>query len=374
MLKRTPLHVLHEELGAKLVAFSGYAMPVQYTNGIIAEHKHTRNQAGLFDISHMGQIRLSGPIAALELEKLIPTQICDLPVFAQRYSVFTNENGGIIDDFMVGNAGDYFNLVVNASRKEVDLSYLQTRLGDSCELNELDNKALLALQGPKSASVLERHVPGVEAMPFMSLLKAEISAVPCLLTRCGYTGEDGYEISLPADSAEQIARLLLVEPEVAAAGLGARDSLRMEAGLCLYGHDIDETTTPVEAGLHWVIASAYRQGKSVPAKFPGAAKILAELNDGPSRRRVGLMPEGRAPIREGARILDINGVKVGRVTSGGFGATVNGPIAMAYVESGSTAVGTPLTVVLRGKIHPLSVVSLPFVEHRYVTNKTGDII
>ena len=374
VLKRTPLYALHEELGAKLVAFSGYAMPLQYSNGIIAEHNHTRNQAGLFDISHMGQIRLAGPAAASELEKLIPTRVCDLPVFTQRYSVFTNENGGIIDDFMVANADGYYFLVVNASRKQVDLSYLRTRLGGNCEVNELENQALLALQGPKSSPVLMRHVPGVETMPFMSLRKTEIATVPCLVTRCGYTGEDGYEISLPADRVEQVARLILAESEVAAVGLGARDSLRLEAGLCLYGHDIDETTTPVEAGLHWIIASAYRQGKSIQANFPGAAKILAELNDGPGRRRVGLMPEGRAPIREGADILDIHGASLGRVTSGGFGPTVNRPVAMAYVESGSSSTGTPLTVVLREKVHPLTVVRLPFVEHRYAGNQTGGAV
>ena len=371
-LKRTPLYALHQELGAKLVAFSGYEMPVQYASGIIAEHNHTRTQAGLFDISHMGQIRVAGDAAGAGLEALIPTKLMDLPPFRQRYSVLTNNTGGIIDDLMVTNAGNHFFLVVNASCKQADFDYLKSRLGGQCELVELNNKALLALQGPMAVSVLARLAPGVDTMPFMSAKMIQIQSVECLISRCGYTGEDGYEISLPADLAECIARLLLDQPEVAPVGLGARDSLRLEAGLCLHGHDIDATTTLVEAGLSWVLAPEYRSGAEANPKFPGAAKIMAQYKQGPGRIRVGLKPQGRAPVREGTVILDENNEALGRVTSGGFGATVKGPIAMGYVDAARSEVGETLSVMLRNKVYPVTVTGLPFVEHRYFGKHSGE--
>ena len=363
-LKKTPLDALHRELGAKMVPFAGYEMPLHYPCGIIHEHTHTRSAAGLFDVSHMGQIRIAGESAAAELEALVPSSLIDLPVQGQRYTVFTRSNGGILDDLMVTNGGDHLFLVVNAARKKGDLAHLRAHLPDRCRITHCFEQVLLALQGPKAATVMARLTPGAETMPFMSARVVEIERIECFVTRCGYTGEDGYELSVPARQAEQLARLLLSQPEVEAAGLGARDSLRLEAGLCLYGQDIDETTTPVESGLGWLVAPAYRKGAQ-PARFPGAEIILEQIRNGAVRRRVGLRPEGRAPVREGATLLNRRDEIIGRITSGGFGPTVEAPIAMGYVDSEYSMPRTELITHLRGRAYPLRVVSLPFVKHRY---------
>jgi glycine cleavage system T protein (aminomethyltransferase) len=368
-LKKTPLDALHRELGAKMVPFAGYEMPLHYPRGIIHEHTHTRSAAALFDISHMGQIRIVGGAAA-ELQILVPSSLTDLPVHRQRYTVFTRPNGGILDDLMITNGGDYLFLVVNAARKEDDPAHLRTHLTDRCRITELSEQALLALQGPKAVSVMARLAPGTETMPFLSARVVEIDAIECFVTRSGYTGEDGYELSMPTRQADRLARLLLSQPEVEAAGLGARNSLRLEAGLCLYGHDIDETITPVEAGLGWVVAQVYRNGVQ-PAGFPGAEIILEQLRSGPVRRRVGLKPEGRAPVRGGATLLNRQDEVIGRVTSGGFGPTVNAPIAMGYVDAEYAGAGTGLITQLRGRAYPVRVASLPFVEHRYFRGESG---
>jgi aminomethyltransferase len=360
-LKTTPLHGLHLELKARMVPFAGYDMPVQYPPGILKEHQHTREQAGLFDVSHMGQIRLTGDDPAAALESLIPGDIKGLARGRMRYSLFLNDRGGILDDFMVTNAGDHLFLVVNAARKEHDLAHLHERLRGRAEVEFLTDLALLALQGPMAAPVLARFVPEAAAMPFMSYLPAVFDGIPVNLTRSGYTGEDGYEISCDKSDAEPIARALLAEPEVEAVGLGARDSLRLEAGLCLYGHDIDETTTPVEAALEWAISKRRR----LEGGFPGADLVLDQLSDGAPRRRVGLRPEGRQPAREHAEICDMNGLKIGEVTSGGFGPTVNAPIAMGYVERTHAGLDSPLQVMVRGKPLAARVAALPFVPHRY---------
>ncbi|HLB79689.1 MAG TPA: glycine cleavage system aminomethyltransferase GcvT [Dongiaceae bacterium] len=364
-LKRTPLHALHVELGARLVPFAGYEMPVQYTGGIIAEHLHTRAQAGLFDVSHMGQVRLSADggaaAAAAALETLVPGDIRGLAPFGQRYTLFTDAAGGILDDLMVVNAVDHLFLIVNAARKAHDLAHLRAGLAGRCAVTELGDRALLALQGPAAAAVLGRFAKAVLSLGFMSAAELAIDGVACFVSRSGYTGEDGYELSVPAAAAERLARRLLAAPEVAPVGLGARDSLRLEAGLCLYGQDIDATTTPVEAGLSWTIPPRRR----AEGGFPGAEIVLAQLRDGPTRRRVGIRPEGRAPARAHDGIADAAGRRIGEVTSGGFGPTVGGPIAMGYVEAGHAAVGAPLQLMVRGKALPATVAKLPFVAHRY---------
>jgi aminomethyltransferase len=358
-LRRTPLHALHEELGARMVPFAGYAMPVQYKAGIIAEHTHTRTAASFFDVSHMGQVAIRGTNRAGALEALAPGDIEGLAAGRMRYTQLTNDAGGIIDDLMVTNVGDYLFAVINASRRTEDLARLRGGLA-GCAVEELD-RALFALQGPAAALVLARFAPGVDVMPFMSAAPFVIDGSPLAVTRSGYTGEDGYEISVPAADAVRIARLLLGEAEVAPAGLGARDSLRLEAGLCLYGHDIDETTTPVEAGLAWTIGRRRRQ----KGGFPGAEVILRQLADGPPRRLVGILPEGRAPAREGAEIRDAAGRRIGTLTSGGFGATVGGPVAMGYVEAASAAADSPVVVMVRDRPVAARIVKLPFVPHRY---------
>lgn len=363
-LSRTPLHALHLELGARMVAFAGYEMPVQF-QGIIAEHRHTRSAAGLFDVSHMGQLRVSGHGAASALEALMPADIVDLPPGRQRYGLLTSEEGGILDDLMIANAGDHLFMIVNAARKEADLEHLQRHLHQRCTVRPLRDRALLALQGPAAASVMARIAPEAAELAFMDSRRLNIGGAECYISRSGYTGEDGYEISLPAPLAEDFARTLLARPEVAAVGLGARDSLRLEAGLCLYGHDIDTGTTPVEAALAWAVAKVRRPGGARPGGFPGAERILGQLTEGVSRRRVGIRPTGRAPVREGAELIDAQGRHAGTVTSGTFGPSVNGPVAMGYVESAHAAAGATLDALVRGKPLPVEVAVLPFVQHRY---------
>ena len=360
-LKRTPLYGLHVELGGKIVPFAGYEMPVQYPAGIMTEHRHTRSQAGLFDVSHMGQVRLDGPGRAAALESLLPADIQGLAEKSVRYSFFTNDAGGILDDLMITNAGDHLILVVNAACKDADIAHLKSGLAGKAEVTVLGDLALLALQGPQAAAVLDRLAPGAGAMAFMTSADLEIDGVACRVSRSGYTGEDGYEISVPNDAAEALARRLLAEPEVAPIGLGARDSLRLEAGLCLYGHDIDETTTPIEGGLTWAIQKRRRE----EGGFPGAAVVQQQLADGAARKRVGILPEGRAPVREGVELVDGAGRVIGRVTSGGFGPTVEGPVAMGYVEKEYAKADTALAASVRGKELPCRVVKLPFVAHNY---------
>jgi aminomethyltransferase len=364
-LKRTPLYDLHRARGARMVAFAGYEMPVQYNSGIIAEHLHTRAKAGLFDVSHMGQIRLRGRAAARALEALVPGDLQGLAPRHMRYTLLLNEAGGIIDDLIATRWDDGLMLVVNAACKEADLAHLRARLDPASPIEPLFERALLALQGPMAAAVLARFAAdlanGVERMAFMSAAEATIAGARCMVTRSGYTGEDGYEVSMETADAVGVAEALLSEPEVAPIGLGARDTLRLEAGLCLYGHDIDETTNPVEAGLAWTIAKRRR----AEGGFPGAATILRQLTDGPSRRRVGIRPDGRAPARDGTAILDPAGNPVGRVTSGGFGPSVGAPIAMGYVDTPHAAEGSELALVVRDVPRPGHVVTLPFVPTRY---------
>ncbi len=359
-LLRTPLFDLHRELGAKLVAFAGYEMPVQYPDGIVAEHRWCREHAALFDVSHMGQIAIRGKDAAVALERLVPADIAGLGEGRARYTVLTDENGGIIDDLIVSNAGDHLFLVVNAACKRDDLAHLRAHLEPGCEVVELADRALIALQGPEAERALSRLAPDCRSLRFMQTAAMTVGGVACRVSRLGYTGEDGFEISVPAAEAAGLARALLGAPEVCAAGLGARDSLRLEAGLCLYGHDIDRSTTPVEAGLGWTIGKRRRE----QGGFPGAPVILRQMAEGAARRLVGLRPEGRAPAREGTEILE-GGVVVGRVTSGGFGPTVGGPLAMGYVPTALASPGARLALRIRGREEPARVTALPFVPHRY---------
>jgi aminomethyltransferase len=359
-LRVTPLHALHRELGAKMVPFAGYDMPVQYPQGVLGEHNHTRAAAGLFDVSHMGQVRLDGAGAAAALETLVPADIAGLAVGRTRYTQFTDASGGILDDLMVTNAGDHLFLVVNAACKAQDIAHMRAGLG-AVTLTELADRALLALQGPLAATVMGRLAPEATAMKFMSFGAARLGGIPVWLTRSGYTGEDGFEISVAAADAEALARLLLAQPEVRPIGLGARDSLRLEAGLCLYGHDIDTGTSPVEADLVWSIQKRRR----AEGGFPGAARIQAELANGPSCKRVGILPDGKAPAREHTEITDAAGRRIGTITSGGFGPTVGGPVAMGYVEAAFAAPGTPVQLVVRGVPRPARVAAMPFAPHRY---------
>ncbi|HXH04482.1 MAG TPA: glycine cleavage system aminomethyltransferase GcvT [Candidatus Competibacteraceae bacterium] len=364
-LARTPLYDLHLELGARMVPFAGYEMPVQYPAGILKEHNHTRSQAGLFDVSHMGQVRLSGPNAAAALESLVPVDLVGLERDCQRYALFTNEQGGILDDLMVTNVGDHLFVVVNAACKAQDLAHLRAHLAGRCAIEELSDRALLALQGPAAAAVMARLAPETAKMVFMTAARVQLVGVECFVTRSGYTGEDGFEISVPAAKAEELARALLAQEEVAPIGLGARDSLRLEAGLCLYGHDIDTTTTPVEASLTWALSKARRADGARPGGYPGAEVIMAQLAGGVSRKRVGLLPQGKTPVREGAELVDADGRVVGKITSGGFGPTVGGPVAMGYVETALATVGTELAALVRGKPVPVKVARMPFVQQRY---------
>ena len=359
-IKVTPLDALHRELGAKMVPFAGYAMPVQY-QGIIAEHRHTRAQAGLFDVSHMGQAIVRGADAARALETLVPSDLAELAVGKTRYTVFTNDAGGILDDLMVTNRGDHLFVVVNAACKEQDFAHMGERLGGAVELEVIEDRALIALQGPKAVDVLARLAPPCRHMLFMTAETLTIADAPCFVTRSGYTGEDGYEISVAADKAEHLARLLLAETEVAAIGLGARDSLRLEAGLCLYGNDIDATTTPIEASLAWTVSRRRR----AEGGFPGAGVVLRQIAEGVGRKRVGLIPDGKVPARSHAQVSDAAGTVIGEVTSGGFGPTIGAPVAMGYVAIDHAQAETPVHFEVRGKAHPGRVAKLPFVEHRY---------
>jgi aminomethyltransferase len=341
-----------------MVVFAGYEMPVQYPAGIIAEHLHTRAQAGLFDVSHMGQARLSGVSVDRALEMRVPGDLVALGDGRMRYTLLLNDSGGIIDDLMVTRVGDTLSIVVNAACKDTDFAHLRSCLGRVVALEVFDDRALLALQGPAAVTVLARHVPGAETMPFLSGMAVGDDV---FVTRSGYTGEDGFEISVPAGRAVEWAELLLAEPELEPIGLGARDTLRLEAGLCLYGHDIDEVTNPIEAGLAWTIGKRRRE----EADFPGARGILEQLKAGPGRRRVGILPDGRAPARDGTVITDAAGNPVGTVTSGGFGPTLGGPLAMGYVAAEHAAPGTALNLVVRDVPRPARVVAMPFVATRY---------
>jgi aminomethyltransferase len=360
-LKRTPLHSLHLALGAKMVPFAGYEMPMQYPSGILSEHLYTRSQAGLFDVSHMGQMRLAGGNPAKALEALVPGDLLGLALSHMRYTLLLNEEGGILDDLIATRVNDGLFLVVNAARREADLAHLRARLEPSTTVEMLEDRALLALQGPVAATVLSDFCEGVARLGFMTGIETTLAGANCRVTRSGYTGEDGFEISIPADRAAAFAEMLLARPEVRPIGLGARDSLRLEAGLCLYGHDIDQTTSPSEAGLAWTIGKRRR----AEGGFPGAGVVLRQLAEGAVRTRVGLRPDGRAPAREDTPIVDPAGARIGRVTSGGFGPSVGGPIAMGYVDRGHTAEGTTLALLVRDVPRPARVVRMPFVPARY---------
>lgn len=371
-LRQTPLHALHLRLGAKMVPFAGYDMPVQYPLGILKEHLHTRTAAGLFDVSHMGQAVLRakpGTDIADSFERLVPGNIRDLKPGQMRYTTLLTEGGGIIDDLMVTRPfspehADKLFLVVNAARKAVDFAHISAALADLAELKPLDDRALLALQGPAAANVLSAHISQAQALSFMQARRVTVQDTDLIVSRCGYTGEDGFEISIPTSHAAEWAEKLLAAPEVKPIGLGARDSLRLEAGLCLYGHDIDETTTPVEAALSWSIGKRRR----VEGGFPGAAIIQKQLAEGPPRLRVGLALEGRAPAREGAEIVDTEGQKIGLVTSGGYGPSVGGPVAMGYVDSAFAQQDRMLAILVRGKPLPARIVAMPFTEKHFHRN------
>ena len=370
-LKKTPLHALHLSLGARMVPFAGYDMPVQYPAGVMKEHLHTRAEAGLFDVSHMGQVIVkakSGSYedAALALESLVPVDILGLAEGRQRYGFFTDDTGCILDDLMITHLDDHLFIVVNASCKEADLAHLQAHIGDRCDITLL-NRALIALQGPRAVEVLAELWADVAAMKFMDVRHCRLHDVSCLVSRSGYSGEDGFEISIPVDKAEDVTMRLLEHPDVQAIGLGARDSLRLEAGLCLYGNDIDTTSSPVEAALEWALQKARRGNGARAGGFPGSGRILSELENGAARRRVGLKPEGKAPVRGHAKLYaDAEGkVEIGEVTSGGFGPSVEGPVAMGYVPVSHAAAGTLVYAEVRGKYLPTTVSALPFVTPTY---------
>ncbi len=363
-LQSTPLDGLHRALGAKMVPFAGYAMPVQYTAGIVAEHLHTRAAASLFDVSHMGQVFLRGADAAARLETIVPGDIAGLKPGAVRYTMLTNAQGGIIDDLMAMRHADGVALIVNAARKDVVLPYLAERL-KGLALEPRPERALIALQGPQAAAVMARVAPAAAGLAFMHGADVAIAGVACAVTRSGYTGEDGFEISMPAADAVRVAEAFLAQSEVKPAGLGARDSLRLEAGLCLYGQDIDETTTPIEADLAWTIGRRRR----AEGGFPGADIILAQLKAGAPRRRVGIKPDGKAPVRAGAALTLADGTPVGTVTSGGFGPSAGGPVAMGYVAAPHAQIDTALNAIVRDKPLPARVAALPFVPHRYHAQK-----
>ena len=371
-LLRTPLHALHLALGARMVPFAGYDMPVQYPLGVMKEHLATRSGCGLFDVSHMGQVAIrprSGRMedAALALESLVPVDILGLKPGRQRYGFFTNDDGGILDDLMVANRGDHFYMVVNAACKEADFRYMAERLSDRCTFEILLDRALVALQGPHAEQVLGEFCPEITSMKFMDVETDDLHDVDCIIARSGYSGEDGFEISIPAEKADLVVRRLLDHPDCEPVGLGARDSLRLEAGLCLYGNDIDTTTTPAEAGLEWAIQKVRRWGGARAGGFPGADRILDELEQGATRRRVGLRPDGKAPVRSHAPLYaDESGQKrIGEVTSGGFGPTVDGPVAMGYVSIAQAKPGTRVFAEVRGKLLPVTVTDLPFVPPSY---------
>ena len=365
LLLKTPLHALHLELGAKMVPFGGYDMPVHYPAGVMSEHKHTRAEAGLFDVSHMGQVRLVGANAAAALETLVPVDVIDLGLFKQRYAMFTNEQGGILDDLMIARRPDDLFVVVNAGCKLQDIAHMQAKIGHFCEVIPMPEQALLALQGPQAVIALSRLNPDVAQLTFMTGGFFKLDGIDTFLTRSGYTGEDGFEISVAGDQAEALARKLLAQPEVKPIGLGARDSLRLEAGLCLYGHDIDTTTTPVEASLTWAIQKVRRAGGVRAGGYPGAAVIDAQLLNGVTRKRVGLVSPDRMPVREGAKLVDEAGVELGVVTSGTLGPTINKPVALGYLPRSHTTIGTNVFALVRGKPTPMMVSSTPFVPNGY---------
>ena len=368
-LRSTPLHDLHVALGGRMVPFAGYRMPVQYPSGILAEHAHTRTAASLFDVSHMGQAWLAarpGVDVGAALESLVPGDLLGLPPGTMRYTLLLDDRGGILDDLMVmrppaGVPDHRLFLVVNAACKQDDFTHIATALRDRADLAPAEDRALLALQGPRAAEVMARLCPAAAGLAFLSALEAPLLGRPCLISRSGYTGEDGFEVSVPAEAAADLARALLAYDEVAPAGLGARDSLRLEAGLCLYGHDIDTTTTPVEASLAWTVGARRRR----EGGFPGYDVIMRQIADGPPRRRVGLALQGRQPVREGAAIADADERRIGTVTSGGFSPSLGHPVAMGYVDAGLTASGTPVTVEVRGRTLPATVTKLPFVPPNY---------
>jgi len=398
-LLKTPLYDLHLELGARMVPFAGYSMPVQYPAGLMAEHLHTRLAAGLFDVSHMGQLRLVGPDAAAALETLIPVDVIDLPAGKQRYGLLLNADGGIIDDLMfcnrdyanggdvsdagpsqgakappggneshaVGQRGGDIFMIVNGACKVGDIAHIQQKIGTRCEVIPMPEMALLALQGPQAVTALSRLAPGVEKLVFMTGGRFTVAGCDCFLTRSGYTGEDGFEISVPASQADTLARALLAQPEVKPVGLGARNSLRLEAGLCLYGNDIDTTTTPVEASLNWAIQKVRRTGGARAGGFPGADKVLAQLSDPATltRKRVGLIALERVPVREHTELQNEQGQHIGEVTSGLLGPTIDKPVAMAFVDPAYAVFGTKLNAIVRGKPVPMEVTAMPFVPNRY---------
>ncbi|GAA4340010.1 glycine cleavage system aminomethyltransferase GcvT [Variovorax defluvii] len=376
-LQKTPLHALHLELGARMVPFAGYSMPVQYPAGLMAEHRHTRTAAGLFDISHMGQLRLSGPDAAAVFETLMPQDVMGLAPGKQRYGLLLDEQGGILDDLMFFNeGGDSIFVIVNGACKASDIAHIQARIGQRCQVQPLPDQALLALQGPQATAVMARLSPGSEKFVFMTGGKLQIGGIAAFATRSGYTGEDGFEISVAAQDAEALARLLLAQPEVQPIGLGARNSLRLEAGLCLYGNDIDTTTTPVEAALTWSIQKVRRSGGAREGGFPGAAKVLAQLtaadgaaghldHDTLKRKRVGLVALERVPVREGTPLQSFEGHAIGQVTSGLLGPTVDRPIAMGYVALAYAGLGTRIQAIVRGRPVPMEVSTMPFVPPHY---------
>ena len=372
-LLQTPLHGLHLRLGARMVSFAGYAMPVQYPAGLMAEHKQCRDQAALFDVSHMGQLKLVGADAGAALETLVPVDVLGLGAGKQRYAFFTNACGGLLDDLMItrpavessgSGFGDLF-LIVNAGCKDADIRHLQTNIGHRCQVVPLPERALLALQGPQAVTALSRLNPGVAQLVFMTGAEFELAGAHCFVTRSGYTGEDGFEISVPAEHAVTLAEALLAQPEVAPAGLGARDTLRLEAGLCLYGHDIGETTSPIEAGLNWAIQKVRRPGGARAGGYPGAAVVERHLAGAAPSKRVGLVGLERVPVREGAAIVDSHGRKLGTVTSGTLAPTVNQPIAMAYLPPDHAAPQHEVYAEVRGKRLPMRVTPMPFNPHRY---------
>jgi len=377
-LLKTPLYDLHLELGARMVPFAGYSMPVQYPAGLMAEHKHTRDAAGLFDISHMGQLRLVGPDAAAAFETLMPVDVIDLPAGKQRYGLLLDDEGGILDDLMFFNEGNgSIFVIVNGACKVADIAHIQKKIGSRCEVRPLPENALLALQGPQAAATLARLSPGVERFVFMTGGAVQIDGIAAFVTRSGYTGEDGFEISVAASDAERLARLLLAQPEVKPIGLGARNSLRLEAGLCLYGSDIDTTTTPVEASLNWAMQKVRRAGGAREGGFPGAAKVLAQLvastagaaghtdHDTLKRKRVGLVALERIPVRDGTVLQSFEGQDIGTVTSGLLGPTADRCIAMGYVATAFAEPGTRVQAIVRGKPVPMEVSTMPFVPTRY---------
>lgn len=370
-LLTTPLNALHLELGARMVPFAGYSMPVQYPAGLMAEHAHTRNAAGLFDVSHMGQLRLVGPDAAAAFESLMPVDVIGLGVNKQRYGLLLTDEGTIIDDLMFvnrdyANGGDLF-VIVNGACKAGDIAHIQAKIGQRCEVIPMPERALLALQGPQAVTALQRLVPGVEQLVFMTGSNFEWNDAELYITRSGYTGEDGFEISVHQAQADALARALLAEPEVKPIGLGARNSLRLEAGLCLYGNDIDTTTTPVEAALNWALQKVRRTGGERAGGFPGADKVLAQLDASLplTRKRVGLIAKDRVPVREHVELQNAAGQRIGEVTSGLIGPTINQPIAIGYVEPAYAALGTAVNAIVRGKAVAMEVAAMPFVPTRY---------